>query len=134
MIEFTAKCVSFLVVMSVSQASRASAFEKRICLEKFIGFILVMCLLFVKAGSIFLQAFNMFCDPNLSVYAICRIVGSVYTGVDFCKRLCGVSVIRRYLGLSSQSNFNCRCQYMFTWLAHDFTNLNSHCSVQGIRN
>lgn len=22
--------------------------------------------------------------------------GSVYTGVDFCKRLCGVSVIRRY--------------------------------------
>lgn len=28
---------------------------------------------------------------NLSVNA-----GSVYTGVDFCKRLCGVSVIRRY--------------------------------------
>ena len=33
------------------------------------------------------------CCKSLTV--CCPIPGSVYTGVDFCKKLCGVSVIRR---------------------------------------
>ncbi|KAJ0564888.1 putative transferase [Helianthus annuus] len=40
--------------------------------------------------------------------------GSVYTGVDFCKRLCGVSVIRRYLTNSHLRNVGKRIWTMHT--------------------
>jgi hypothetical protein len=39
--------------------------------------------------------------------------GSVYTGVDFCKRLCGVSVIRRYKPLSKCSKHKCILAFFF---------------------
>lgn len=43
---------------------------------------------------------------------LCKNAGSVYTGVDFCKRLCGVSVIRRYLSyLRNHNHFRSYCIY-----------------------
>ena len=77
--------------------------------------VLVICLLVKCRSSLppvkhvfFCNYFSEFTSNMYIVYfSILRDIygtllsGSVYSGVDFCKRLCGVSVIRRYFLLLS---------------------------------
>ncbi|MFS7916009.1 putative transferase [Helianthus anomalus] len=55
------------------------------------------------------------CNYAITVTILfCVNTGSVYTGVDFCKRLCGVSVIKRYLTNSHLRNVGKRIWTMHT--------------------
>ena len=72
----------------------------------FISWHVLLLSLFLLIKTALVVCYSYSCETLIAValrsqhFSLVMNAGSVYTGVDFCKRLCGVSVIRRYISNS----------------------------------